>query len=197
MSGAPRNSDKLNTLAIATVGVCASALVYVSIVLLQAYYANDSAQIQNMADYGGQESPALSLKTAQLNNISEYVNKLGTPDNPKSSHQVPIAYAMELVVADAKTKPDNLVPGIDPATKKPTRAPMDGRPKPLGATPAPATGPVPAAVAPGAVAPGAPATPSAPGATATPAAPAAPGTPATPAISTPAAGTAGAPSNVR
>jgi hypothetical protein len=54
MSGAPRNSDKLNTLAIATVGVCASALVYVSIALLQAYYVNDSAGITTMADYGGQ-----------------------------------------------------------------------------------------------------------------------------------------------
>ncbi len=170
MSGAPRNSDKMNTLAIATVGVCASALVYVSIALLQAYYVNDSAEITTMADYGGQESPALSLKAAQLNNISEYVNKMGSPDNPKSSHQVPIALAMELVAADAKKDPANLVPGIDPATKKPTVAPIFGRPKPLGTTLTPT---VPAAPV--------PAAPTAPGpapATLTPASPTAPAAPA-------------------
>ncbi len=168
MSGAPRNSDKMNTLAIATVGICASALVYVSIALLQAYYTNDSAEIQTMADYGGQESPALSLKSAQLNNISEYVNKMGSPDNPKSSHQVPIALAMELVAADAKKDPANLVPGIDPATKKPTVAPIFGRPKPLGTTltpaaptPAAPTAPAPApAPAPAAPAPAAPTAPA-------------------------------------
>lgn len=123
-----------------------------------------------MADYGGQESPALSLKSAQLNNISEYVNKMGSPDNPKSSHQVPIAQAMELVAADAKKDPANLVPGIDPATKKPTVAPIFGRPKPLGTTLTPA--------APAAPTPAAPAvpTPAAP----TPAAPTAPVAPTTP-----------------
>lgn len=174
MSGAPRNSDKLNTLAIATVGVCASALVYVSIALLQAYYANDSADVQTMADYGGQESPALSLKSAQLNNISEYVNKMGTPDNPKSSHQIPIAQAMELVAADAKKDAANLVPGIDQATKKPTVAPIFGRPKPLAvpaatpapapaATPAPAPAPAPAAPTPAAPTPAAPAAATTPG----------------------------------
>ena len=177
MSGAPRNSDKLNTLAIATVGVCASALVYVSIALLQAYYVNDSAEITTMADYGGQESPALSLKAAQLNNISEYVNKMGTPDNPKSSHQVPIARAMELIVADAKKDPANLVPGIDPATKKPTVAPIFGRPKPLGATstpaalvpaaPAPLAAPAPAAAVPAAPVPAVSPAPTAPAITPT------------------------------
>ncbi len=156
MSGAPRNSDKLNSLAIVTVGVCASALVYVSVILLQAYYSNDTAQIQTMADYGGQETSALSLKSAQMNNISEYVNKMGTPDNPKSSHQVPIALAMELVAADAKKDASNLAPGIDPASKKPTVAPIFGRPKPLGTLPPGA--PAPAAATPAVPAPAAAAT---------------------------------------
>ena len=81
MSGAPRNSDKLNTLAIATIGVCASALVYVSIAMLQAFYANDSADVQTMADYGGQESTAQSLKSAQLGNINEY--QMASAANPR------------------------------------------------------------------------------------------------------------------
>ena len=56
MSSAPRNPDKLNTIGIVVVGVCGAVLVYVSIVALQAFYMTDTAGVQTMADYGGQDS---------------------------------------------------------------------------------------------------------------------------------------------
>jgi hypothetical protein len=151
MSGAPRKSDKQNTISIVVVGVCSAALVYISIAFLQAYYANDIADVQTIADYGGQDKTAQSLKAAQLNSIGEYVNKMGTPQNPASTHQVPIDRAMELVVAEAKTKPSNLVPAVGPAVT-PTVEPIFGRPKPLAPTapptPAPAAGSAGSASAP-------------------------------------------------
>ena len=143
MSGAPRNSDKLNTLAIATIGVCASALVYVSVAMLQAFYANDSADVQTMADYGGQESTAQSLKSAQLGNITEYQ----MPANPGGAYQVPIERAMELVAADAKKDASNLVPAIGPAVQPNAPAvlapvaPTEPTAPTAPATPAPAAAP--------------------------------------------------------
>jgi hypothetical protein len=151
MSGAPRNSDKLNTLAIATIGVCASALVYVSVAMLQAFYANDSADVQTMADYGGQESTAQSLKSAQLGNITEY--QMASAANPGSTYQVPIERAMEMVAAAAKNDASNLVPAIGPAVQPNAPAvPAPAAPTeptapaaPTTPAPAPAPGAAPAA----------------------------------------------------
>src|SRR5215212_9516215 len=109
MSGPKRNPDKLNTIGVVVVGICGAVLVYVTIVALEAFYVNDTSEIQTMADYGGQDTRARSLRTEQLNRISEY----GTnprPAAPKANeeakqqtYRVPIDVAMKLVLEGAKT----------------------------------------------------------------------------------------------
>src|SRR5690242_17107216 len=131
MSGPKRNPDKLNTIGVVVVGICGAVLVYVTIVALQAFYMNDTSEIQTMADYGGQETTAKDHKAAEMGNI---------PD---------IQAAMRGVVESAKTNPAQLIPGL-PAADKPTIEPEFGRPKPL------ATGAAPAAPAGAATAPAAP-----------------------------------------
>ena len=56
MSGPKRNPDKLNTIGVVVVGICGAVMVYVTIVALQAFYINDTSEIQTMADYGGQDT---------------------------------------------------------------------------------------------------------------------------------------------
>ena len=58
MSGPKRNPDKLNTIGVVVVGICGAVLVYVTIVALQAFYMNDTAEMQTMADYGGNDTTA-------------------------------------------------------------------------------------------------------------------------------------------
>lgn len=118
MSGPKRNPDKLNTIGVVVVGICGAVLVYVTIVALQAFYMNDTSEIQTMADYGGQETTAKDHKAAEMGNIRN------------------ITQAMRGVVEAAKANPAQLIPGLPPA-EKPTIEPEFGRPKPL-ATPAPA-----------------------------------------------------------
>jgi hypothetical protein len=153
MSGPKRNPDALNTIGIVVVGICGAVLVYVTIVALEAFYVNDTSEIQTMADYGGQDTAARSLRTEQVNRIGEY----GTnpkPAAPKAneaarpqSYRIPIGVAMKAVVQGAKADPSGLVPVVGKSDKS-TVVPIFGRPK---LTPAPAAAP----------AGGAPATPAA------------------------------------
>ncbi|HEX3478438.1 MAG TPA: hypothetical protein VHT91_25630 [Kofleriaceae bacterium] len=147
MSGPKRNPDRLNTIGVVVVGICGAVLVYVTIVALQAFYVNDTSEIQTMADYGGQDTAARSLRTEQLSRITEY----GTNPRPAAakpgevprtqSYRVPIDVAMKRVVEDARTDPGALVPSLGRSNKA-TVLPIFGRPKLI---PAPA-----AAAAPGA-----------------------------------------------
>ncbi len=199
--GAKRNSDKLNTIGIVVVGICGSALVYVSIVLLQAFYMNDTSDVQMMADYGGQDIRFQTARTQELANITQCANVLGS-GNTTSKHSIPVENAMRLVVDDARKDASLLVPVMGRADKPTIKAQFD-RPVPLG-TPAPAApadpsaatdpaapadptaAPAPGAPTPSAVAPApgvsAPVAPPAAGGTvpsaAAPTAPAAPNTPA-------------------
>lgn len=134
MSGPKRNPDKLNTIGVVVVGICGAVLVYVTIVALQAFYMNDTSEIQTMADYGGQETTAKDHRAKEMENI---------PD---------IQQAMRGVVEAAKTNPAQLIPGL-PAADKPTIEPEFGRPKPLPAGGAAPAAPAPAAPAGGATAP--------------------------------------------
>ena len=214
MSGPKRNPDRLNTIGVIVVGICGAVLVYVTIVALEAFYVNDTSEIQTMADYGGQDIGAKSLRTEQVNRIAEY----GTnprPAAPKAgevpkqqSYRIPIDVAMKLVVEGARTQPGNLVPVVGPSEKS-TVLPIFGRPKLLPAPP-PAAAPTPAAPAAGAAAPGpgsgsaadlpsAPMVPTGAGTGPAPvggagplAKPPTPGTPGSPAGSTPPAPKAGA-----
>ena len=149
MSGPKRNPDKINTIGIVVVGICGAVLVYVSIVALQAFYMNDTSDSQQAADYGGQESPAKTLKADQMGHINEYGKNQTAPGAPETfriqigggaadhgaiPHEIG---AIELIVRDAKTDPTHLIPALPPSTK-PTIEPIFGRPK---LTLAPATAP--------------------------------------------------------
>ena len=165
MSGPKRNPDRLNTIGVVVVGVCGAVLVYVTIVALQAFYVNDTSEIQTMADYGGQDTNAKSLRTEQVNRIGEY----GTnprPQAPKANeaqrpqtYRVPIDVAMKRVVEDAKADPSVLVPSLGHSDKA-TVLPIFGRPKLLPAPAAPAA-PAAGSAAPAAAGSAAPAAGSA------------------------------------
>lgn len=166
MSGPKRNPDKLNTIGIVVVGICGAVLVYVTIVALQAFYVNDTSEIQTMADYGGQDTGARSLRTDQINRIGEYgtnakpaAPKAGEAARPQT-YRVPVDVAMKLVVEGAKQDAGKLIPSLGPSDKS-TVLPVFGRPK-LAPAPAPAPAGGAAAGAETAGAPaGAPATPAA------------------------------------
>jgi hypothetical protein len=131
MSGPKRNPDKLNTIGIIVIGICSAVLVYVTIVALQAFYMNDTSEIQTMADYGGQDTMAKTLKADQLRNITEAASNMGT-----TTFRIPIEAAIQLVVTGAQNDPSHLVPALPPATK-PTIEPIFGRPKMSAAVPPP------------------------------------------------------------
>jgi hypothetical protein len=139
MSGGPkRGADKLNTIGIIVVGVCSAVLVYVTIVALQAFYAHDTSDVQMMADYGGQDTQARTLKAEQTNAISR-----STPNAaPKTTaefqtYRIPIKTAMEKVVAEAKKDCTvELVPVVGPSVCR-TTEPEFGRPKPDANKPCP------------------------------------------------------------
>jgi len=166
MSGPKRNPDRLNTIGIVVVGLCGAVLVYVTIVALQAFYVNDTSEIQTIADYGGQDTASKSLRSDQLSRIGEYASN-PKPAAPKAnetakqqSFRIPIDVAMKLVVEGAKADPSQLIPAVGRSDKA-TVLPIFGRPKPLPAAPAPA--PAAGADAAGAPAAGAATTlPSAP-----------------------------------
>jgi hypothetical protein len=158
MSGAKRNPDRLNTIGVIVVGICGAVLVYVTIVALEAFYVNDTSEIQTMADYGGQDTNAKSLRTDQVNRIGEYgtnpkpaAPKANEPER-QQSYRIPIDLAMKLVVEGARSDPAALVPAVG-RSEKATVLPIFGRPKLIPAQPptgpfAPAPGATPAGAVP-------------------------------------------------
>lgn len=142
MSGPKRNPDKLNTIGVVVVGICGAVLVYVSIVALQAFYMNDTSEIQTMADYGGNDKTAASIKTAQLHNITEPA-KNAAQAGKAETYKISIDDAMRIVVEQAKVDPSTLVPSQGRADKA-TVQPIYGRPQPLAPATPPATTPAPA-----------------------------------------------------
>lgn len=157
MEGAKRNpDDKLNTIGIATVGAVGSALVYLSIVGLQAFYAGETAIVDEIAQFGDQEKVRNSLKSEQVGKITTDLRRMGwsTADG-KPVVSIPIEQAMRLVVRDASTDPANLVPAVGRADKA-TIQPVFGRPlalpppppEPPPLEPPPGDGQVPGVVPP-------------------------------------------------
>lgn len=137
MSGPNRNPDSLNTIGIVVVGICGAVLVYVSIVALQAFYMNDSSDVQMMADYGGNDTTVRSSRTSQVGNISEW-GKNPAKEGETPTFKTPIDVAMKQVVANAKATPHKLVPGVGESLV-PTYKPIYGRPQPLDTTATPPT----------------------------------------------------------
>lgn len=121
MSGPKRNPDSLNTIGVVVVGICGAVMVYVSITALQAFYMNDTSELQTMQDYGGQDTLAKSHKADELRNINE--PQMGTPS-------ITIDKAMDLVIRDSAKSPDRLVPAVQGVDFKPkgTVIPKPGPP---------------------------------------------------------------------
>jgi hypothetical protein len=121
MSGPKRNPDSMNTIGIVVVGICGAVMVYVTITALQAFYMNDTSEIQTMADYGGQDTTAKSHKAAELSHIT--TPEIGTQG-------VPIDRAIDLVVAGGKD-PSHLVPAVQTPGWHPmgTEVPHPGAPE--------------------------------------------------------------------
>lgn len=168
MSGPHRNPDQLNSIGIVVVGICGAVLVYVSIVALQAFYMNDTSEVQTMADYGGQDTAHKLLRAQQVENLQRYEAK-AAPQAPKpgepaapQTYAISIDDAIPLVVQSAKRDPSNLVPSLGPANT-PTVKPIYGRPQLIQA-PAGAGSAAPGGAAPGA----APDAPSAAGGSSAP-----------------------------
>src|SRR5688572_28274878 len=110
MSGPKRNPDKLNSIGVVVVGICGAVLVYVSIVALQAFYMNDSSEVQTMADYGGQDTTFQSLRATQTNTIEDCGPNQRPEAGKQQTYRIPIKYAIKLVADGAKVDPSNLVP---------------------------------------------------------------------------------------
>jgi hypothetical protein len=124
MSGAKRNADTLNTVGIVVVGICGAVLVYVTITALQAFYVNDTSDVQTMADYGGNDTSAKNLKASQMGSINEYgTNALG---KGSQTYRMPITEAKKMVI-DPKADMGNLVPMVGSAMH-PSVMPIFGRP---------------------------------------------------------------------
>ncbi len=139
MSGPKRNADSMNTIGIVVVGICGAVMVYVTITALQAFYMNDTSEIQTMADYGGQDTSAKSHRADEMGHITK--PDVGT--NDKEPKIIPIDQAIDLVIADAndKTKgPTRLVPAIQKSEWKPVASEVaqPGPPVLLAAPAAPA-----------------------------------------------------------
>jgi hypothetical protein len=131
MSGGPkRNPDKLNTIGVVVVGVCGAVLVYVTIVALQAFYMDDTSEIQTMADYGGNDIAASSVRSTQVDSINKFDSNAAALDPAKQTWRMPINRAMDKIVEDMKGHPEtaaNLVRGVAPSTTATVR-PFFGRP---------------------------------------------------------------------
>jgi hypothetical protein len=133
MSGGPkRNPDSLNTFGVVVVGICGAVMVYVAITALQAFYMNDTSELQTMQDYGGQDTTAKSHKAAEMENIEITASNPAAAGQQQTYH-VKVEHAMKLIADEASKPgwdPTHLVPALQPATK-PTVQPKFGRPIPL------------------------------------------------------------------
>lgn len=156
MESPKKNPDTLNTIGIVTVGAVGSALVYLSIVGLQAFYVNETSHVDAIASFGDQEKTRTSLKSKQVGAITEPRRMWQTPEG-KPVISIPIDAAKSLIVRDAAVDPANLVPTVGKSEKS-TIQPVFGRPIALPqqppaptapVTPDPAGGPVPPGGAPG------------------------------------------------
>jgi hypothetical protein len=154
MSGPKRNPDRLNTIGVVVVGICGAVLVYVTIVALQAFYVDDTSEIQMMADYGGQDTQAKNSRTQQTLSLNSPSSPNPRPVGMPQTYRIPLKHAMKYVVDGAKTDPANLVPAHGRSDKPTVKADF-GRPKPLDTASPPAG--AGSAAAPDPAAPAAPA----------------------------------------
>lgn len=130
MSGPKRNPDRLNTIGVVVVGICGAVLVYVTIVALQAFYMDDTSEIQTMADYGGQDTQAKNIRAQQMGSLTMPSQPNARGEGMPQTYRIPMKQAMKLVLDDAKKDPGNLVP-VHGRSDKATVQPIFGRPRML------------------------------------------------------------------
>ncbi|MBZ0235554.1 MAG: hypothetical protein K8M05_24705, partial [Deltaproteobacteria bacterium] len=152
MSEGPKKNpdDKLNTIGIVTVGAVGAALVYLSIVGLQAFYVDETAVVDEIRHFGDQDKTRSSLKAEQMGRITTDLTRKGMSADGKPIIAIPIDKAKALVVEGARSDAANLVPMIG-RSEASTIQPIFGRPvalppPPPDAVPPPADGAVPGAV---------------------------------------------------
>jgi len=136
MDAPKKNPDKLNTIGIVTVGAVGSALVYLSIVGLQAFYVNETSAVDEVAAFGDQALPRTSLKSAQVGKITEPRRMGWNGADGKPVVSIPIERAKQLIAQDAKVDAGNLVPVVGRSDKG-TIQPIFGRPVALPPPPPP------------------------------------------------------------
>ncbi len=141
MDGAKKNPDRLNTIAIVTVGLTGSVLVYLSIIGIEAWYLNESSAVDHVAKFGKQAETRATLKAEQVGKITE--PRLGVVYGPNNVqlYTTPIDAAKELIIRDAKVDPANLIQVIA-RSEKATIEPWFGRPRLIVAPPLPVDGTV-------------------------------------------------------
>ncbi len=150
--GPKKNPDNLNTIGIVTVGGVGAALVYLSIVGLQAFYVDETAIVDEVRHFGDQEKARTSLKSEQVGALTTNLTRKGVNADGKPLIAIPIETAKALVVEAARVDPANLVPMIG-RSEASTIQPIFGRPVALPPPPPepvapPADGSVPGAVPP-------------------------------------------------
>ena len=87
MSGPKRNPDRLNTIGIVVVGLCGAVLVYVTIVALEAFYVNDTSEIQTMADYGGQDTTFSAISSRCEDIVPYWMDRLRSSSGNACSYR--------------------------------------------------------------------------------------------------------------
>jgi hypothetical protein len=126
--------DNVNTPMVAVVGVIASVVVFLIIVLLQVLFFSMSESEMARKDPGAASEPLVDLLTSQRAELDTY----HWVDQKKAIVAIPISRAMELVLSDDRAARVAPPPAPAPAVPPTTTAPTKGA-APVTATPAPAT----------------------------------------------------------
>lgn len=170
MSDFPEKSkDNVNGLAVLIIGLATTAILWASVIALQAYFEDTEGEIAAQRAEVGRADGVRGLKASQSNDL----NKTTYADPKKGTlKRLSIENAKRVVVRDAKAGKPSLVPtlgllnvpSVPAAAGKPslvpeTPAPAAPTPAPTDAVPAPADA-APPADAPAEAAPAAPVTPS-------------------------------------
>ncbi|MEZ4401839.1 MAG: hypothetical protein R3B06_17555 [Kofleriaceae bacterium] len=134
--GEKKNPDKLNTVAIVTVGLTGAALVYLSIIGVETLYLGDAARVNKVAKFGRQGETMVTLRATQVGKVTgnggHEALTGGKGRDGVQLYVVPIEAAMDLVVRDVKVDPANLVPAVS-RSEFTTIKPVFGRPQVLSA----------------------------------------------------------------
>ena len=161
MSDFPEKSeDNVNGMAIVVIGLATTAILWASVIALQAYFENTEGEIAQQRAIVGRADGVRGLKSKQTNVLHQTTY---ADPNKGTLKRLSIEHAKSAVLRDAKAGASTLIPTLGlldkpsvPATAgKPALVPADGAASP------PADPAAPAEAAPGATLP-AEAAPAAP-----------------------------------